>query len=243
MNGPELEGWLEGWITTVQAAKLTGYKRAHIRYLLKEGHIPSRRVGRDWLVYKESLLEYKAHMDRLGKHKHNPWREDLPLGKGRRLKERIEERRTTMADKGLLDGIARCGVHDCPMIQIDDHYVCVVEYANSQLGMHQITHVVPGTGSDPTLLEFDNGLSLPLLCPCCGNPLHIGDFHALAVSAVGLYLVAIGSLPKDGELPDALEFVLAPDGMLENLPDEIVDPLPEGFQLLQLHTDCVRGLY
>jgi len=77
----------EGWITTDEAQAITGYSRAYMRYLAKQGHVEARKVGRDWLMNKESLLAYKARMDALGPQKHNPWRDDLAeerRGRGRR---------------------------------------------------------------------------------------------------------------------------------------------------------------
>ena len=77
----------EGWITTDQAAALTGYATAYIRRLLNRGRVPARKVGRDWLVHRDGLLAYKAKMDNLGAQRHNPWRQDLAeQGRGRQRK-------------------------------------------------------------------------------------------------------------------------------------------------------------
>jgi len=75
---------IEGWLTTTGAAELTGYNVKYLRWLINQGRIEARKVQRDWLVNKESLLAYKARMDALGAQKHNPWREDLGEGRGRR---------------------------------------------------------------------------------------------------------------------------------------------------------------
>jgi len=74
----------EGWITTDKAQALTGYACAYMRWLANHGKVEARKVGRDWLIQQESLLAYKARMDALGVQKHNPWREDLGEGRGRR---------------------------------------------------------------------------------------------------------------------------------------------------------------
>jgi len=66
------------WITTSQAAELTGYTPGHIRKLAQSGQLPTTRVGRDWLVKREAVLEWQRKMDALGTGKHNPWREDRP---------------------------------------------------------------------------------------------------------------------------------------------------------------------
>jgi len=67
MNEP-----VKGWLTTDGAAELTGYNADHLRLLINRGRIEARKVKRDWLVNKESLLAYKARMDALGTQKHNP---------------------------------------------------------------------------------------------------------------------------------------------------------------------------
>ena len=75
----------EGWITTDEAAILAGYVPAYLRRLAGQGQIEARKVGRDWLINRVSLLAYKAEMDRLGTQKHSPWRDDLAeQGRGRR---------------------------------------------------------------------------------------------------------------------------------------------------------------
>ena len=60
------------WLTTSEAAALTGYTRAHIRGLLLSERITGVKRGRDWLVDRESLLDHKRRMDALGSKKHSP---------------------------------------------------------------------------------------------------------------------------------------------------------------------------
>lgn len=72
------------WVTTREAAELTGYDPAYIRVLAKQGKVEGFKAGRDWLVSRESVLGYKRRMDALGPQKHNPWQEDLTTdGRGR----------------------------------------------------------------------------------------------------------------------------------------------------------------
>jgi hypothetical protein len=69
---------LEGWVNTSQAAEVSGYTVQHIRRLATRGQVVGKQVGRDWLVDRVSLLQYKAKMARLGSDKHNPqapWRD------------------------------------------------------------------------------------------------------------------------------------------------------------------------
>lgn len=67
----------QGWITTAKAEELTGYARAYLRRLAGDQRVPARKVGRDWLLHRESLLAYQRHMQRLGHQRHNPWRDEL----------------------------------------------------------------------------------------------------------------------------------------------------------------------
>ncbi len=79
---------MEGWITVQEAATLTGYTPAHIRYLTRKGKVEAQKTGRDWMILRSSLLAYRARMNTLGPQKHNPWREDLATeGRGRRPDE------------------------------------------------------------------------------------------------------------------------------------------------------------
>jgi len=79
------------WITTNQAQALTGYSQAYMRQLARSGGVEARKVGRDWLIHRESLLAYKRAMDALGPEKHNPWRDDLAdKGLGRHKETEVE---------------------------------------------------------------------------------------------------------------------------------------------------------
>ena len=49
----------EGWISTGEAAELVDYTAEYIRRLAREDRIQAAKVGRDWLINKESLLEHK----------------------------------------------------------------------------------------------------------------------------------------------------------------------------------------
>jgi len=75
---------IEGWITTRQAAELSGYTVVYVRRLIKRRRIEAVKAGRDWLIWMPDLLAYKARMDALGSQKHNPWRDDLDAGGRRR---------------------------------------------------------------------------------------------------------------------------------------------------------------
>lgn len=46
------------WITTRQAAELTGYHPEYLRELIRNGHIHAQKFGTIWQVDKQSLLNY-----------------------------------------------------------------------------------------------------------------------------------------------------------------------------------------
>ncbi len=74
----------KGWLTTDAAEALTGYAAAYLRRLAGQGRIVACKVGRDWLIWQDSLMDYQAQMMALGKQRHNPWRKDLVVqGLGR----------------------------------------------------------------------------------------------------------------------------------------------------------------
>lgn len=63
---------LPDWINTATGAELTGYTVQHIMKLARTGKVTGKRVGRDWLVHKPSLLEYQAAQDNGRKSKPGP---------------------------------------------------------------------------------------------------------------------------------------------------------------------------
>ncbi len=77
----------EDWLTTEDAARLSGYSQAYMRQLAQRKRVPALKAGRDWLLNREALLEYTRGMEAMGNEKHNPWkvdREDLAQsGRGR----------------------------------------------------------------------------------------------------------------------------------------------------------------
>ncbi len=46
-------------ITTREAAENLGYTIQHTRLLIRRGEIEATKFGRDWLVVRESVVEYK----------------------------------------------------------------------------------------------------------------------------------------------------------------------------------------
>jgi len=62
------------WITTKEAAELTGYTQSNIRKAISRGLLDAQKIGRDWLLRKQDVLEYADKMKRLGTAKHDPRR-------------------------------------------------------------------------------------------------------------------------------------------------------------------------
>lgn len=48
-------------ITTREAAENLGYTIQHTRLLIRRGQIEATKFGRDWLVVRESVVEYKTN--------------------------------------------------------------------------------------------------------------------------------------------------------------------------------------
>ena len=57
-------------LTTKDAAELLGYTVQHVRRLIREGRLQGRRLGRDWIVDKESVDRYVASRENF----------ELPMG-------------------------------------------------------------------------------------------------------------------------------------------------------------------
>jgi excisionase family DNA binding protein len=47
-----------GWITSADAAELSGYSVENIRKLAASGKVKAQRWGRDWQIDRNSLLAY-----------------------------------------------------------------------------------------------------------------------------------------------------------------------------------------
>jgi len=65
---------LGDYVTTDEAAQLSGYKQRWLAQLVREGKLEAVKVGRTWLIHKEKLLAYVEEMKQLGPSKHDPTR-------------------------------------------------------------------------------------------------------------------------------------------------------------------------
>jgi excisionase family DNA binding protein len=57
---------MDDWITTAEAAKLSGYTVQHVRELLTAGAVKGQRFGNVWQVSRRSLLAYKRNPPKRG---------------------------------------------------------------------------------------------------------------------------------------------------------------------------------
>jgi excisionase family DNA binding protein len=62
------------WVTTTEAAALTGYGLQYVRRLVRSGKVRARKWANAWMVDRTDLLRYKREIDALGPAKHDPWR-------------------------------------------------------------------------------------------------------------------------------------------------------------------------
>ena len=46
------------WITTAEAAGISGYHPEHVRWLIRQGRIRAIKFGIVWQIYRNSLLTY-----------------------------------------------------------------------------------------------------------------------------------------------------------------------------------------
>lgn len=66
------------WITTQEAAEMTGYNQEYIRQMIRGDKIVAEKKGRDWWVDRASVETYAEKMKQLGSAKHDPtkkWKE------------------------------------------------------------------------------------------------------------------------------------------------------------------------
>jgi excisionase family DNA binding protein len=78
MNGngstPKVIEWatMPDWLSTEEAAQLSGFHPEYIRRLAKAGKIGAEKKGRDWWIDRDMLKTYLDEMDALGPKKFDP---------------------------------------------------------------------------------------------------------------------------------------------------------------------------
>lgn len=65
MNGDD-------WITTHEAAELSGYHVNYLRRLIRREEIQARKISFLWFVNRQSLLDYMAHAKESGDKRRGP---------------------------------------------------------------------------------------------------------------------------------------------------------------------------
>lgn len=136
-----------------------------------------------------------------------------------------------------LDGLLICREHACPMIQIGNQYECVIERVDAHLGGKRVKDILPDSQGTPFALIFEDGHTLPLLCPDCGRSLHVSHQNEDQVlnEVAGLYLVGLAYVePEEGLAGLALLFSRDPNANLEN-------PTTATKEIV-LHLDSARSL-
>jgi len=127
-----------------------------------------------------------------------------------------------------MEGLIFCSHDDLPMIVIDGEFICVSEYLYAHLAGSCVTDLV----TQPVLtLVFQNGHTLPLFCPDCGQSLHVNDFNDLLNRLNGLMITAIAWDHETEEL--IIEF---------DQSEEDADSEDEPQETLLIHLDSVREL-
>jgi len=60
------------WLTTEQAAELSGYHVNHLRRLIRAGVIRAKKLSFLWLVHRQSLLDYMAQAEQSDDKRRGP---------------------------------------------------------------------------------------------------------------------------------------------------------------------------
>lgn len=63
---------LDNLITLRQASKISGYNPDYLGYLIREGRMNGRKVGRNWMTTTEDVEYYLANLSVLSKAAHKP---------------------------------------------------------------------------------------------------------------------------------------------------------------------------
>ncbi len=111
---------------------------------------------------------------------------------------------------------------------------CIGEYVFAHLYDTTVTDLI----SEPVLtLVFQNGHTMPLLCPHCGQSLHINDEDLLLNTLNGLAIVDLGYDPDTGAV--ILDFGKFPDDMdVESAFIDQIEPLDS----IEVHLNSIRGI-
>lgn len=73
-NGVSRVDWskMPEWISTAEAADISGYHPEYVRRLAKAGKIGAVKKGRDWWIDRDRLRDYLDAVEELGNKKFDP---------------------------------------------------------------------------------------------------------------------------------------------------------------------------
>lgn len=60
---------MEDWLTTYEAARVSGYNPDYIRQLIRSQKVQGRKWGLSWQVSRRSLEEYVKKAEKLGERR------------------------------------------------------------------------------------------------------------------------------------------------------------------------------
>jgi hypothetical protein len=121
-----------------------------------------------------------------------------------------------------------CYHDDFPLVKVNGSHVCVAEFLFDHLDNSPVTDLI----SEPVLtLIFQNGHTMPLFCPDCGESLHVDNEDELLNSLNGLSIIDLG-------WDDDTEALILEFGYPYNDDEEDIIPV----ETLEVHLDSVREL-
>jgi len=62
----------DDWITTQEAAEISGYHVNYLRWLIREKRIKAKKISFLWFVNRELLLDYLAQAEQSGDKRRGP---------------------------------------------------------------------------------------------------------------------------------------------------------------------------
>ncbi|MFZ5904468.1 MAG: helix-turn-helix domain-containing protein [Chloroflexota bacterium] len=60
---------MEEWLTTFEAARVSGYNPDYVRQLIRSQKVQGRKWGLSWQVSRRSLEEYVQKVEKLGERR------------------------------------------------------------------------------------------------------------------------------------------------------------------------------
>lgn len=102
------------YISSKQAARVTGYAKDYIGQLCREGRVPAQVVGRSWYVLESAIRDHRFGNDVVGVTREVEEREDSSLASS------WEAPRYEAAVPEVLPNIERPRYHDDPVIDLSE---------------------------------------------------------------------------------------------------------------------------